>query len=377
MENHHRYLSIESDMFVGRRRRLKRYLVCSLQGYFPVLIKTGDRSLAVVLRTDGPHLGITGTLSVTRSDDGGKSWSDLMQVAPRFDDVRNPAFGVNRNGHLVLGYWKARLHRYVEDPEGRGLQYAFNFDEYDPKRSEIPAMFTVISKDGGLTWSEERPYVSKYLSMCSPYGRIIEAPDGTLLMSVYGVPRQKTEGVNHACVLVRSTDGGLTWEDETLVALGFNETSYAFLPNGRLLAAARCDRRYGYVATIYSDDLGRTWSKPVQITRNNEHPADLTVLTSGKVLMTFGRRVRPMGCGALISEDNGETWNFDREVLLAGDGVEDMDLGYPSTVQLADGQIVTVLYYGSGSDASSEQTRLRGWGKISCQAIHYREEDLL
>jgi hypothetical protein len=125
---------------------------------------------------------------------------------------------------------------------------------------------------------------------------------------------------------------------------------------------------------FHSEDGGRTWSTPVQVTRNGEHPADLTVLTDGTVLLTFGRRIRPMGCGVLLSSDGGRTWNTDREVLLAGDGVENIDLGYPSTVQLADGTIVTLMYFGSGSGMADNTWS--DWGKVSCQAIHYRREDI-
>ncbi len=73
------------------------------------------------------------------------------------------------------------------------------------------------------------------------------------------------------------------------------------------------------------------------------------------------------------SEDGGATWDTDHEVLLAGDGIRNIDLGYPSTVQLADGMIVTALYYASGSETGSEWG---GWGDISCQAIRYREEQI-
>ena len=191
-------------------------------------------------------------------------------------------------------------------------------------------------------------------------------------MSVYGTPRVPIEGMRDICILLRSTDDGESWGDETLVVTGHNEVSYAFFPDGRLLGAARSDS--GHVATVFSDDMGRTWSEPVQVTRDGEHPADLTVLQSGKVLMTFGRRIRPMGCGALLSDDGGRSWDTDREVLLAGDGIRSGDLGYPSTVQLADGTIVTLLYYASGSEMSASP---RGdWGDVSCQAIHYREEDI-
>jgi hypothetical protein len=50
-----------------------------------------------------------------------------------------------------------------------------------------------------------------------------------------------------------------------------------------------------------------------------------------------------------------------------------VDLGYPSTVQLADGTIVTALYYASGSETSGD---FGSWGEIACHAIRYREEDI-
>jgi hypothetical protein len=137
------------------------------------------------------------------------------------------------------------------------------------------------------------------------------------------------------------------------------------------LAAARGES--GYTATLFSDDGGRSWSTPLRVTPDGEYPADVTVLESGAIQLTFGRRKRPMGCGALFSEDGGQTWDVDHEVMLAGDGVLNRDLGYPSTVQLADGTIVTALYYASGSEASSGEC---SWGDISVQAIHYHEEDV-
>jgi hypothetical protein len=56
-------------------------------------------------------------------------------------------------------------------------------------------------------------------------------------MAIYGSPREPIEGIGNISVLARSTDGGQTWGDETLTAQGYNETSYALLPNGDLLAA--------------------------------------------------------------------------------------------------------------------------------------------
>ena len=363
-----RYLSDESDIFVGRRSRLRRYLICSLQGFFPVLAKTGSQALAVIYRTGAPHVGAMGTLAVSASGDGGITWSDPVEIQPRWDDNRNPAFGTNARGELVAAFWKARLHNYEADPQGRGLYYKGGEKE---SWKTVPALYICKSSDGGKSWRQLAPYMSRLLSLASPYGRIITTADGTLLMPIYGAPRQPIDDTRDITVLLRSRDGGETWGDETLVAKGYNETSYAFLADGRLIAASRSES--GHVAVFHSDDSGYAWTSPTQVTRDGEHPADLTILQGGKVLLTFGRRIRPMGCGLLLSADGGGTWDYEHEVLLAGDGIESGDLGYPSTVQLDDGKLVTALYYASGSDMSAPY---RGWGQISCQAIHYREEDI-
>ncbi len=361
-------LNTESDIFIGTRRRVNRYLVCTNNGYFPVLAKTGADSLAVIYRVDAPHVGINGTLAVSTSADGGKTWSSMVRITPGGEDPRNPAFGVNKAGDLIAAFWKAGLQSYVPDERGN-MTYAT-----DPayELPDVDAMFYCKSSDNGCTWSEPVLYHSGYLKLASPYGRIITAPNGELIMSVYGAPRgeEHAAGTN-LCILVRSKDDGLTWGDETPVAYGYNEASYLFLPDGTMLCAAR--NMAGSVSILESKDTGRTWSEPIEVTRVGEHPADLTLLDSGRVMLTFGRRIRPMGCGLLFSDDQGKTWNKDKEVLLAGDGVRNGDLGYPSTIQLEDGHLVTVLYYASGSEPTGEYW---GWGDISLQAITYTEADV-
>lgn len=363
-----KHISKESQYFIGKKSNLKRYLVCSMQGCFPVAIKTGPNSIAVIFRTGGAHVGVSGTIAVSFSYDGGKSWSDPQEVAPRWDDSRNPAFGINNKGELIAAYVKARYYLYKED-NITGPVYSKQSLEENARSARQNPVYVIKSKDEGKTWEKRESFISKHLSLHSTYGRIIQIPDGTLLMPVYGIPYGKF-GVGSVSILVRSYDGGDTWGDESIVTHDHHETSYAFLDDDTLVAAARSDQ--GFVSTLFSSDLGRTWSEPVQVTLINEHPADIIQLESGNVLLTFGRRVHPMGCGALISSDRGKTWNRDREILLSGDGKG--DLGYPSTVQLADGNIVAVMYYASGSAMSHDVV---GCGEVSSQAIHFREEDLV
>ncbi|NLV74315.1 MAG: exo-alpha-sialidase [Chloroflexi bacterium] len=362
------YLRGSTDGFIGRRTSFQRYLVCALEGYFPVLVRTGENSLAVIFRSGATHVGISGTLSTSISENGGISWSDPIAVTPRWNDDRNPALGVNRRGELIAAFWRAGAQAYpmAEDGSGRHYQPAKG------KELEVAATYITRSGDAGAHWSTPQLYRSELINLASPYGRIVAEADGTLLMNLYGSLRGAPDGSPDITVLCRSRDDGQTWGDESVIAEGYNETALLPLADGTLLAA--CRSTSGLIALTRSNDGGgRSWTEPKAVTRIGEHPADLTLLQSGRVLLSYGRRIRPYGAGLLYLGKTGTGADYSREVLLAGDGILNQDLGYPSTVQLADGHIVTVLYYACGSAMSQH---FGGWGDVSCQAIHYHEADL-
>ena len=104
----------------------------------------------------------------------------------------------------------------------------------------------------------------------------------------------------------------------------------------------------------HSYDGGKTWTEPQKVTRTSEHPPDLVRLTDGRILMTFGERNKPCGVHALISSDGGKTWDKEHELVLV-DHATNTDCGYPSSVVLPDGRVLTV-YYAVGS------TKHPDWG---------------
>lgn len=69
--------------------------------------------------------------------------------------------------------------------------------------------------------------------------------------------------------------------------------------------------------------------------------------------MSYGYRRKPYGNQARISDDHGKTWSD--PITISDDGVTG-DLGYPSTVQLKDGSLLTVWYENM---AGSDRARLR------------------
>jgi hypothetical protein len=97
------------------------------------------------------------------------------------------------------------------------------------------------------------------------------------------------------------------------------------------------------LAIARSVDGGRKWSPPKQVTADMEHPGDLIVLKNGTVVLSYGERNAPRCARAIVSHDNGKTWDKGKIVSLASDA-SNTDCGYPSSAQLSDGKILTVYY---------------------------------
>ena len=78
------------------------------------------------------------------------------------------------------------------------------------------------------------------------------------------------------------------------------------------------------------------------------HPADLLQLADGRLLCSYGLRSGihsdPGGIRATFSEDNGETWQIEKEVRIRKDFLN-IDIGYPESMQMPDGRILTVYYF--------------------------------
>ncbi len=107
---------------------------------------------------------------------------------------------------------------------------------------------------------------------------------------------------------------------------------------GALLGALRVHCPFHSMLTRSSDG-GRTWSAPEMLAAGS--PPHLLRHSSGAVVVTYGYRQAPFGQRARVSLDDGRTWG--EELTLRDDGVSG-DLGYPSSVELSDGSILTVYY---------------------------------
>lgn len=329
----------------------ERSLVVSQQGYFPVALRLQDGRIAVVLRGGDGHVGIKGRLDVVFSSDEGKTWSKPTVVVDTPVDDRNPAFGEAKDGTLVVAYW----------------QYA-NFDEqgrpYRPLRPDKVSTWVTRSSDGGKSWSSSAPIDVADIGWGSPYGKMLTLPDGTMLMAIYGgaVKAKEAQATIYPQVghIYRSTDNGQTWKRWGTLGVRCAEPALVRLQSGKILAAVRTSDSGG-IALLQSADDGRTWTPPKKLTPDQVHPADLLLLPDGRVLMTVGYRVGPFGVRALIGDREG-AFHWPTRLLLENE-LSSRDCGYPSSVLLKDGRLLTV-YYGRSQVN-------RAWG-VHCAAVTYR-----
>lgn len=307
-------------------------VVVNGDGYFPVAIRLTSGEVLSVLRGGAAHVGVKGRLDLVTTKDG-KTWSKpWVAIDEQYDD-RNPALGQLKDGTILLAY--AILSGF--DDSGVKLKGSRSDRLFD-------GVYLMRSTDKGRTWSKPRrdDTIHKFYAgqgHVSPYGKIIQLADGTVLMAVYF---EFFDGRGNESYVFRSRDGGKTWGEPALIGSHYNETGIQVLPDGGLLAALRSEKG-GHIAVARSTDQGRTWSTPERITEDREHPGDLIVLKDGRVLLTYGERNAPRGVHAVLSRDNGRTWDMTKKVVLANDA-PNTDCGYPSSVQLADGRILTIYY---------------------------------
>jgi Neuraminidase (sialidase) len=91
-----------------------------------------------------------------------------------------------------------------------------------------------------------------------------------------------------------------------------------------------------------------TWSSPQLVTAKNEINGHLLRLKDGRILLAYGNRIRTgdqLGVLAKFSSDEGKTWGEPIRVAHT----TTWDCGYPSTVQRADGKLVTAWYAGASA----------------------------
>ena len=240
------------------------------------------------------------------------------------------------------------------------------------ERSEdsAPSYPMVISRsqDRGRTWMANSPLQHPFKLTGGDGNHIVGLGNGELLAGLDGYggsvdPRVPEKG---GLLIFRSPDHGVHWQLDTYLP-EVAETGFLHLGGRRLLAAFRAepdDIDQKTVRLANSEDGGRTWHshRPLSLIYGQAH-GDLAALPEGGVLATYENRYPYAEGGAMyarVSWDQGQTWEPQLYKLTQGHG-------YPSSVVMRDGAIITVA--GDGQLNRVGQPTGRGY---TLQALRWK-----
>ena len=326
------------------------------------------------------------------SKNNGKTWSPPIVVV----DTYVPD---GHGGIMYLGDGKLIINYNAEPGDNMFIDYYYRVGMGEPRSlakarqamidtyADAPAekliggSHIIISEDYGFTWSEaQRMPVSNNHGIC-------QCKDGTILfmgkecyvdtsptlapgvfdpknridfeswddyLARRGARRLNTSTALAPIYVMASTDGGKTWEKRGTCVLpdGLDwdkmyEPHLIELNDGTLLGSIRVDCGWQFendytVFLTRSTDGGYTWSK-MEPTHIPGAPPHLMQHSSGKLIMTVGCRLEEDGYGeyCYVSNDNGKTWT---EKYCINERSPNNDLGYPASVELDDGSVLTIYY---------------------------------
>ena len=273
-------------------------------------------------------------------------------------------------GHLYTpdGQMAYRLYKEEKRAELEAQGHQVN-DAFEGIVAVYPEIATCRSVDGGQTWTRtpienaprgDAPVAAHTVGF---FGRTIVLDDGTMMGTLYG-RLNRTDTTTRVWV-ARTTDSGHTWTFNPVFSdpddrIGYNETHLLRLRSGRIIALARPQFPTDHnMWQNVSDDGGVTWTEPKQVPFWG-YPGYPIQLTNGDLLVTYAHRRHPVGVRACVSSDDGDSWDIDNEKVIRNDSLP-KGVGYPQSVELADGNILSV-YAMSKIDALKPEDEI-GYGK--------------
>jgi hypothetical protein len=237
--------------------------------------------------------------------------------------------------------------------------------QWDDKANCTHQTYAAIRPDQGNTFTDRQPVrFPEFPQSWVPYGKVIELPDGRLLLGAYG----KQEGdTGFSAGLVTSSDQGRSWEFYSWIAIQnsvpgkqFMEPFSFFIHKGILITLLRTN---GQFYQTQSQDSGMTWTVPVPAFAGMA--AAGIVLSDGKLLVTYRgihsdndlpreKKIALPRKGRLycarVSDDEGRTWGAEIELDTRTAG-QVGSYGMGDAIELPDNSI-RVVYYTSDKDQS-------------------------
>lgn len=326
---------------------------------FPSVIKLPDGELCVAFRRapDRKIFGEKGSnhtdpnsyLVMVRSTDG-EHWTENPELiyAHPFGGSQDPSMIQLSDGTILCPSYGWAFVR----PEGISNLRKPYFES--GKGVIFLGGYIVRSTDGGMSWEDPIYPISiapelNYNAMGIPVpaynrGALCEGSKGKVywIVAATDTPNQRKTS-NHLLV---SNDKGLTWEYSSVVAVdkkaSFNEASIYETPKGDLVGFLRTAGMDDQAFIARSSDGGKTFEWESMGFQG--HPLNALRLPDQRVLLTYGYRHMPYGIRARILNAECTDYKTAPEMILREDG-GGKDIGYTWPVQLDKDRVLVTYYY--------------------------------
>jgi len=262
------------------------------QSWGTVAYDASEGKLVAAYSDGTAHLAGDQFIGLQTSADNGATWTAESTVI-------DPAVGATMYGGLQVlstGRW------------------IINYSLWD-KDANTETGYTIYSDDKGGTWSSPVNVIPTSFAntFVASGGPIVELPNGNLILGMYVNPNPSGAW---KIVLFRSTDGGETWTEDSIVEIAnymLAEPTLKILADGSLVMLIRCDtvnRIYRTTAVPSANPL--VWSTPTSVVPSYSMPG-FTQLADGRLLLTvrgaeFLAATSRQTWATYLSSDNGLTW---------------------------------------------------------------------
>lgn len=353
---------------------------------WPTICKGDGDTLYVAASVRQSHIDPFAATAFYVSHDNGETWSDAKIINDTPVDDRDTGIVYLGNGRMLVSFFTIGASDFLsggsyENSWGHctAEQKAAKLQEWksigDADLAHYKGSFVILSDDYGETWSEP---ISVPVSC--PHGPSLMQNGRTLLYAGLS---------GNTFVTYRSNDYGKTWTLYSELALpelpnanwGYWECYAIQLSDGSFVGGIRTGttggtdengQKYngnltlGVLVTTSKD--GKNWTEATKIPTVTGAPPHFLELDNGAVFLAYSYRytttatgIGETGARGCISYDRGLTWSETEIVLSRNTSANCADLGYPSTVQLSDGSLLSVYYqaYGQDSNCSVLYTKWR------------------
>ena len=209
-----------------------------------------------------------------RSNDGGKSWQEVL-----YPPHIKPEINFNALGVPLPTYNRGALY---EAKDGRILWIVAANDCENPRKT---SNHLIVSKDKGLTWEYVSP-VAVDDKVSFNEASVIETPKGDIVGFL------RTAGFNDNAVIARSTDGGKTFKWESMGFQGHPLNALRLPDNRVLLTYGYRHKPYGIRARILNSECTDFAKSSEIILRDDGDNRDLgytwpILLNDNRVLVVY------------------------------------------------------------------------------------------